>query len=173
MLLKRGIAFSIALGLLVIPTIISYAETYDADVMANIEATVFDVTVPLSFPIHIDSEGNCTTSEDLKIVNNSVAPVWLEKIEVVGTDGWFVGDYGKDYTSNSIDTKEFGVKINDVESKGDSFIWDYGNPLNLIKAKKDGVPGELKLNYDFTASPQSTTITDEVIANITMVVRWL
>ena len=139
----------------------------DSSAILNQEQTGFNVTVPTSLPITVDSAGVVTTSTDVKIHNNSYGPVTISDIQVDVANGWSIVDFNKDMSKSLVGLKEFGFIIqgDEVQSNGD---------VELTPASWESIPGNgsMQLTYDARVSPQKTALTDVNIANVVFILDW-
>lgn len=77
--------------------------TGSSDVTLTVEAEeqpeVIQVRVPGEIPLNMDTEGNVTTADDLKVENLSTnLDVEVTGITVTGKDGWTIKDFNEDLT---------------------------------------------------------------------------
>ena len=88
------------ISLLLLPTVSATSVDVEADVAqdipVNIEVEVgtfpkmFEVSVPVSLPAHVDSVGVVTVAESFPIINNSDFPVYVAKATLTPLEGWTV-----------------------------------------------------------------------------------
>lgn len=143
---------------------ISYANINNVPAVLNQEASILDVTVPVSMPINVDGRGNVTVANNLEVLNGSYGPIELKSIEIRPKNGWSLADYGKDYSNSRVNQKEIGMQIwgKDVSAE-DGF-------LDIAPQKIKG--GDKKtINYDATVSTEANAITSNV-ADMVITVGW-
>ena len=161
-------------------------------VQISATATTFDVTVPTSFPTSVDpATGETTQPDNLKITNNSSAPVVVSQIKVTNANEWKLGGFVADLRNADVDSNIVGVS---VQPKGGRNAGTGGTALKtlangnayeqvLLDAKsdewvldaKDGAAGgsdELTINYDTNSTPVSETIVNKTVANIVITISW-
>ncbi len=134
--------------------------------IVNQSATLFDVTVPTSLPISVDSAGIVTRASNTKIINNSFGPVVIKNIEISANTGWNLNDYTVDFKKEKIGVKKFGISINGCNSS--SGYLD-SSSLQNIKILKGNY---YDINYNILLGAQKTSIINETIANIKIIVDW-
>ena len=158
-------------------------------VTISAEATTFDVTVPTTFPTSVDPETGETTNPEVKITNNSAAPIYVSKIEVKKYDDWKLGGFAEDLRNYDVDANVIGVAVKPVGGRsagtgGTALLTtkdggaDAQTLLNakneewVIDAKNSGTTDELTIDYDTNATPVSTTITNKQVASIVITIAW-
>ena len=159
-------------------------------VYISAQATTFDVTVPTSFPTSVDPEtGETTNSDEVKITNDSAAPIYVSKIEVRKYDDWKLGGFAEDLRNYDVDENIIGVSVKPVGGRnagtgGTALVTtktggaDAQTLLNaksdewVIDAKNSGNTDELSIDYDTNTTPVSTTITNKQVASIIITIAW-
>ena len=134
------------LGLLLMTPTLTYGANLSTPAELNQEATLLDVTVPVSFPISVDNKGGITTADNVSIVNNSYGPIAIEKVSVTPKGNWSISDFDKDYSTSVVGSKEFGFKIDNKEVSTD------GSTSISNKIVNGG--SSIDISYDSTVAPQ-------------------
>ena len=137
----------------------------------DLEAPVFDVTVPTGLPIYVDSEGVVTTADDIYIINSSVGSVTISGVEISGKNGWSTVDVSKDFSFTPVDTKEFSMTINGETTTGANTITFDRTKWPIIPAFNKTETNKFNLVYDATVAPQSGVVEAE-IADVVFTVGW-
>ena len=130
------------------------------------EAAQFSVTVPAILPIDVSADGEVTTADDVKIVNNSASPVKVTKVSVEAINDWQLAEFDSDFTRMRVNEKKFGLQLqtNNVQTDGTCGL----NGFTAIP----GNGGELPLAYDANLTTQTTAIDHLNIANVTFTIGW-
>lgn len=145
-----------------------YANSlFNTPVSVTSESLVMDVTVPTSFPIHVNNVGEVTVADGGTITNNSYGAVAVTDITVIPEIGYEIGEFGTDYKKRPVDLREFTMSILDKPVSTSGHLED-ATLLDLLH----GNGGELFITYDADSSAHSYEITDEVIANVEFQVDW-
>lgn len=149
---------------LVTPTLASdYSSTADLVV----EGLVFNLEVPTSLPIDVNSSGEVSVATNYKITNNSGGAVVVESVSVTEENGWDLVDYNKDFTKEKVNLKEVGLVLNgdEVQTDGSLILTD-----SWVSIPANG--GELALTYNVNVASQSTTLTDVEVATVQFTLDW-
>ena len=90
--------------------------TGSSDVTLTVEAEeqpeVIQVRVPGEIPLNMDTEGNVTTADNLKVENLSTnLDVEVTGITVTGRDGWTIKDFSEDLASKEAGAKELAMQF--------------------------------------------------------------
>lgn len=90
--------------------------TGSSDVTLTVEAEeqpeVIQVRVPGEIPLNMDTEGNVTTADNLKVENLSTnLDVEVTGITVTGKDGWTIKDFSEDLASKEAGAKELAMQF--------------------------------------------------------------
>jgi surface protein len=90
--------------------------TGSSDVTLTVEAEeqpeVIQVRVPGEIPLNMDTEGNVTTADNLKVENLSTnLDVEVTGITVTSKDGWTIKDFSEDLASKEAGTKELAMQF--------------------------------------------------------------
>lgn len=158
MLNKRIPVLSLCM-LMVLPNI-AYAADSNTTVNLNQEASVLDVTVPVSLPVSVNVDGSVTTANNVSIVNNNFGPISIESVQVTPKNGWSISAFDKDCSNSTVGVKEFGFKIDSVEA-------DSGGSVNLTNNTLNG-GGTKPLMYGASVSPQKDSISNSNIADVVL-----
>lgn len=147
--------------------------TGSAVVNLDVEAPTFSVTVPTALPINVGADGEVTTSDSVKIVNNSHGSVIVTNVSMTGKNDWKIVEADKDMSAVAVNTKEFGMTINgDKTNSSGALVFTQGN-WAAIGAKDDaGNTDELAITYDAVVAPQASNIDATEIADIVFTVGW-
>ena len=166
------------------------AQTIPVQISAA--ATTFEVTVPTAFPTSVDPlTGETTEPDNLKITNNSSAPIVVSQIKVTNQGDWKLSGFDADLRNADVDANMIGVSVQPkggrnagaggttlkTVSNGDAFeqILLQARDTEWVLDAKDGSDGgsdELTISYDTNATPVSETITNKTVANIVITVSW-
>ena len=134
-------------------TEINKAGNGSSTVVLDMEATTFDVTVPTSLPIYVSADGEVTTADDAKIVNNGHAPIMIQGIEITEKNGWTMAE------SSGLANEPVGSK---------TFYMEVSAPTlgTTINGNKD-----LLIAYSGDIAPQSDALNED-IADVTFTIGW-
>lgn len=126
-------------------------QTYEVE--SNPE--VFNVMVPTSLYIHIDSDGNITTANGEEIINNSSIKVEVTNIQVATMNGWSLCEWGTSWEDSGVDIKEFSMQLNEnsVSTDGTCGLLGFGE----IPAS-----GSQTLSYTARVAPQSQAMREQI-----------
>ena len=128
----------------------------------------FKVTVPTIIPFTVDSDGNVTTADNLKIQNLGKGPVDITKVHADTVNGWEMVAYGTDFKKVPVDSKKFTFQLN-----GDNFAAGTSVDLGLGSAWKTiNGENEMPLPYNGDFAVQSTALTEEHVANVIFTAAW-
>lgn len=166
-------------------------------VTISAEATIFDVDVPTSFPTVLNpSTGETDVADNAVITNNSYGSIVVSSIVAKdnaennsGTATWHLDAFDKDMSQVKVDENLIGLKVQPKSGRtgaslGTALTTDGSNPAlqTLLAAGnsewviegKDATDGSntLTVVYDTNASAVSSTIVNEVVANIVITVAW-
>lgn len=147
----------------IVPT--TYAVGLPSPMELNQEATLLDVTIPLSLPVHVDSLGNVVIANNLEIRNKSYGAIEVQGIEVSGKNSWTLSDFDKDFSSERVGLKEFGFKINNEKVARNGYL-----PISKNKYVVNGESNKV-LTYDVSVAPQKDAIFTD-IADVTLTIDW-
>lgn len=126
---------------------------------------IFSVTVPMSLPITMNSQGTVTTATDAKIINNSVAAVKATsvKLDLSETQGWSINP-ALDPSTAKVDGKEIAMTINNHT------LLDNG-ALNGFTGWVIEKNSNLAINYSARLPSQSEN-RDELIGHVVFTLEW-
>lgn len=164
-ILTVGVVVGGLFGVLNVTPIMASENTIP--VTLDAEPLILDVTVPTVFSFVVDNNEEVIKSTNNKITNNSVGAVVVDNITIEGKDGWKIVDFGKDFGSTPVGTKELGFSLNTYKTKGSQL--EFKDQLKI-----DGVGGnsQLPLAYDGRFPKQTEEATDHNIAGVTFYVDW-
>lgn len=128
------------------------------------QATIIDISVPMSIPITVMTDGDVVTASGIKIINNNYGAIKIDNIAVETRKEWVISKFTKDYSSSKVGLKEFGLRL---DSKNVT-----ENGLLPIEKGAYVINGYATKNIPYTASvaPQINSIMNESIANIVLTV---
>lgn len=154
---------SVLLGVAILTPTLSYGAESSSPTVLSQEATLLDVTVPISMPISVDNIGNITVANNLEVINNSYGPIQISDVNVTPKGGWALSDFDKDYSSSVVGSKEFGFKVDGVESDSNG---------NIAISKVINGEDKLPISYDSTVAPQKESIVNSNIADVVLTIDW-
>lgn len=130
-------------------------------------SSTFNVTVPMSLPINVGSNGSVTSANSVKIINSSSGPVKVTSVSMTPTNGWTIVNINKDMSGSKVGLSEFGFKINNEEVAADGSI-------GLLEKNWPVIAGGdcLNINYDAKLSVQKSAVSNLNIASILFTVDW-
>ena len=157
-------------------------------VTISAEATTFDVTVPTSFPVDPET-GETTNPDEVKITNNSAAPIYVSRIEVKKYDDWKLGGFAEDLRNYKVDDNVIGVSVKPIGGRsagtgGTALVTTKNGGAEsqvllstksdewVIDAKNNGTTDELTIDYDTNATPVSVKLTNKQVASIVITIAW-
>lgn len=147
--------------------------TGSATVNLDVEAPTFSVTVPTSLPINVSADGEVSTAQDAKIVNNSHGSVIVTNVTVTGKNGWQIVEADKDMSGVKVNAKEFGMTINGDKTTAEGNLLFSQDNWAAIGAKDDaGNTDELAITYDAVVAPQANNMDGAEVASIVFTVGW-
>ncbi|MGI6227981.1 MAG: BspA family leucine-rich repeat surface protein, partial [Peptococcales bacterium] len=126
------------------------------------DGLIIDVTVPSSVLIHVDEQGEVTTPDYLPIINNSIAPVYVDSLAVTTENGWTLDPINNDYTDFKVNQKNYWLSFNGLDPSS--------KPIALATP----ISGSDSLNLVLSAgvAPQRTAINALNIGEIVIVLGW-
>lgn len=138
-----------------------------SDITLTVEATAFSVTVPMTLPVAMDSNGEVTTATTAKIINNSYGQVIVTNAEITGTGGWSIVAFDSNFEARPVGSKALGFKINEDET--------IAGELDFVQSHWTAIDGNstLLITYDAKLPAQKTAIgTASKIADIVFTIGW-
>lgn len=173
--MKRTLALFVALILCTSFSVVFAVscETTTAESLVKLtsaEAAAFSVTVPSALPMALKSSGAVEVASNVKIVNNSVAPVVISRIEVVGLNGWSVRDYAAGLSGMTRGSRTMSMSINGVGVADGTIDTNNENfpPISAVTGEN-----ELAVTYTGKIAPQATAIKTAVgIAEVLFTIGW-
>ncbi len=129
--------------------------------------TMFSVTVPTTMNFTMSKTGEIFSADNVKIINNSTAAVTVKQMNINAQNGWSIVPYDTNIAIQKVDSKIIGLKLNDVETVGNS-----KTEILVPSAWNIEKGASLPLSYDAVVSATSTPITDEQVLNVVFVVDW-
>ena len=128
----------------------------------------FRVTVPSVIPYSVDSDGNVTVANNLKIQNLSNGQVDVTGVRAETVNGWELVANGTDFKQVPVDSKKFTMTLNgDNFGAGTAVDLTLGSGWTTIDGQSD-----LDLTYSGDFAVQSTQIDAGHIANVIFTVAW-
>lgn len=128
----------------------------------------FRVTVPSVIPYSVDSDGNVTVANNLKIQNLSNGQVDVTGVRAETVNGWELVANGTDFKQVPVDSKKFAMTLNgDNFGAGTAVDLTLGSGWTTIDGQSD-----LDLTYSGDFAVQSTQINAGHIANVIFTVAW-
>ena len=137
----------------------------EVPVVLNAKAALFDVEVPTSLELIINSEGEITTSTDAKVINNSYGPIKIDDISVETKDGWSIVPMDTKFENTDNDLSEFGFEVmgNEIARDGS---------CKILETISIAGHSERTVDYEYVTFSESTPSVDTVIANVLISVAW-
>ena len=146
---------------------LTYGTDTDGDDVVDHGAN-FRVTVPTVIPYTVDSDGNVTTANNLKIQNLCNGQVDVTAVHADTVNGWQLVANGTDFKTVPVDSKQFTMTLNgDNFGAGTSVDLTLGSAWTTINGQS-----ELPLPYDGDFAVQSEAITSGHIANVIFTCAW-
>lgn len=144
-----------------------FATDYSTTADLVVEGLVFNLTVPTSLPIDVNSSGGVSVATNYKITNNSGGAVVVESVSVTEENGWDLVYYGKDFSKEKVNLKEVGLVLNgdEVQTDGSVTLTD-----SWVSIPANG--GTLPLTYNANVASQSTSLSDVEIATVQFTLGW-
>lgn len=101
-----------------------------SNIKLSAEKAKFSVTVPISMPLLVKSEGN-VIGGSANIVNDSAAPVKVTNVKVISQPGWTLVAGDADLRASYINSKKIGIKVNgaNCDENGDFKIEQINFPV--------------------------------------------
>ena len=128
----------------------------------------FRVTVPSVIPYYVDSDGNVTVADNLKIQNLSNGQVDVTGVRAETVNGWEIVANGTDFKQVPVDSKQFTMTLNgDNFGAGTAVDLTLGSGWTTINGQSD-----MALTYSGDFAVQSTQINAGHIANVIFTVAW-
>jgi uncharacterized repeat protein (TIGR02543 family) len=159
--MSKKIAFILAIVFLLTPM------SHICAVNTETRATVFSVTVPVSLPISIESDGTIITATDAKIINNSAGMVQVVNMEIQQTSNWAIRNFDRDLINEKVNSNQIGLMINNCKTNDDGSI--SFNPLffDVLDTSE-----ECTIDYMVKTSASSERQSNILIANIIWTIDW-
>jgi hypothetical protein len=146
---------------------LTYGTDTDGDDVVDHGAN-FRVTVPTVIPYTVDSDGNVTTANNLKIQNLCNGQVDVTAVHADTVNGWQLVANGTDFKTVPVDSKQFTMTLNgDNFGAGTSVDLALGSAWTTINGQS-----ELPLTYSGDFAVQSEAITSGHIANVIFTCAW-
>lgn len=128
----------------------------------------FRVIVPSVIPYSVDSDGNVTVADNLKIQNLSNGQVDVTGVRAETVNGWEIVANGTDFKQVPVDSKQFTMTLNgDNFGAGTAVDLTLGSGWTTIDGQSD-----MALTYSGDFAVQSTQINAGHIANVIFTVAW-
>ena len=128
----------------------------------------FRVTGPSVIPYSVDSDGNVTVADNLKIQNLSNGQVDVTGVRAETVNGWELVANGTDFKQVPVDSKKFTMTLNgDNFGAGTAVDLTLGSGWTTIDGQSD-----MALTYSGDFAVQSTQINAGHIANVIFTVAW-
>lgn len=149
----------------------SAGDSSTSTLILDMEATTFDVTVPTALPIYVDSTGLVTTADDAKIINNSYGSVIVSGLTITAKNDWTIVDHNNDLSQALVNTKEFGMVINNEATMNDGTITFNADNWPVICGSNDSNTDEFNIIYSANIAPQADMLNTD-IAEIIFTIDW-
>jgi hypothetical protein len=159
------------------------SSTNDGTIGGDPAATAMSITIPTALPMAMSQNGDVTTADNCKIVNNSYGAVRVKSVTITAGSGWQLTAFGDKATlaNEKVDSNKLGfaMKIgNSAQVKTDA-----SNTVSkvLISAPiagcymsgvGDASGNTLAIDYSAIVTPLSQAVTNANIANVVFVVEW-
>ncbi len=166
--MKKFLASVMCLTMMATGSVSAFAASDVQTTTADLTAAgmVFDITVPASLPISVDSEGTVTCATTAVIENNTIAKVVVTDVTVTGSNDWSVVAFDTDFSKELVDLKQYGMKLNSSEVATTGAV-------PLADGNWPSIPGEttIPVLYDVNVAAQSTAV-NQTIGSIQITVDW-
>jgi hypothetical protein len=151
-----------------VPAFATTASEKSVPVEVEVSAATFSIEVPTSLPIGVNAKGEVTVAEekDCVITNNSAGPVCITDVAVESSNDWTQVASSTDFTTFKVNSKNYSLKINDVETLNDSddlVAASFGTKIDTGASKT--------FNYSAKLSTQTAEVTQQ-IANVVFTIGW-
>ncbi len=134
-------------------------------VTVDFNGSIFKVTVPTILPIEVDSENNVTVAHNAVITNLGDAPVKVAAARLNGSNSWSIVDFDTDFKTIPVDSKKYGMVINNAEVATDGTI-----ALTGFTAIGGGETHAV--TYDANVAIQSMPLNGAEIGKVIFTVTW-
>ncbi len=198
--MKKFIALALALCMASVMTVCSFAtevnsdggagstpvylsSTEDGTLDGDPSATAMSVTVPTALPMAMAQNGDVTTADNCKIINNSYGAVRVKSVTITAENGWQLTAFGDKSTlaSEKVDSDKLGFSLS--IGGGNRVMTDTSDASSqmLISAPVSGcymsgigntVGNTVSVEYDAIVTPLSAPVTNANIANVVFVIEW-
>ena len=169
--MKKYLSLTLAL-LMVLSATSVFAAPGDQTVPVDltVEEPIFNVTVPLSLPITIDTDGSILTADNVNIINNSAGPVSITGVQITGANGWKTAEFGTvDMTTSKVGSKDVSLKLGlgaaTVETTGENTN-DFTGTVRIAKG------ASLPIIYDAEVPAQKTANVGTQVASVIFTLGW-
>lgn len=151
-------------------------NTGSVPVTVSAEASVFSVTVPTSIPLSVDANANVTCASNLKIINNSSAPVVVTGI-VVQNGVWSIVGYNggnrSSLYSEKVNSNKLGLAL---KPEGGSQVATATTSTQALAIREDDwvIPtgGSLPFECAGIATAVSKAVSNVRAASVVFTISW-
>lgn len=140
-------------------------ESGSSKVEANFSGSSFKVAVPTVLPIDVDENNNVTVATDARIVNSGSGAVEVTNATVEGQNDWSIVDFETDFKKVPVNTKQYGMIINNSEVATDGNL-----PVTGFN-KIDGGDSHT-ITYDANVAIQGEPINKAIVGKVVFTVAW-
>lgn len=153
----------------------SSGSTGSVPIEISAEASTFSVTVPTSIPLNVDANAAVTCANNLKIINNSPAVVYVQQVKVQDGD-WSITDFNggdrSSLASAAVNSNKLGIALtpdggNRIATSGSGTQYIGGYPNWAVASG-----GELGLQCEAIATAVSEAKSNVQAASVVFTVGW-
>lgn len=134
---------------------------------AEIQPAIFSVSVPTSFPVHVNADGSVSTANNVTITNNSSGAVKVVDMSIQQTGTYQIIGYEENFGGKFIDTNQMALNIHGAKTQNDgSLLFDAATfPIITPNTTQN-------ITYSAKATPASTAIENMHAANVYLTIDW-
>ena len=164
-------------------TPVSLVTTKDGSFSGELAATAMSVTVPTSFPLAMNPQGDVISADNCRITNNSYGAVRVRMVGIEASSGWYLTAFGAKSTlaSEKVDSHKFGFKIKLGNGTDRMTTAADAEEQTLIAAPETGcymtgvgdTSGNfINITYSAIVAPVSDPYNSINIANVLFIIEW-
>jgi len=159
------------------------SSTEDGTLNGEPSATAMSVTVPTALPMAMSQNGDVTTADNCKIINNSYGAVRVKSVTITTANGWKLTSFGDKATlaGEKVDSNKLGFKLS--IGGGSPVMTDASDASSqlLISSPVTGCymsgagntsGNSVSVDYSAIVTPLSAAVTNTNIANVIFVIEW-
>lgn len=164
-------------------TTVSLITTKDGSFNGDLAATAMSVTVPTSFPLAMNPQGDVVSADNCRIVNNSYGAVRVRMVGIEASSGWYLTAFGpkSSLASEKVDSHKFGfsiklgsgtAKTTDSSDAGEQMLISAPETGCYMTGAGDTAGNSVNIAYSAIVAPVSDPYNSINIANVMFIIEW-